>query len=267
MLGHEAAGEVTELGPGVTRLTAGQRVSVEPGVPDMSCQQCLAGRYNLCPNMLRHASPSTVRSPSTWSCTKPSRIRYRTASATTPPRAGAALGGDMGVPEARVTAGDRGPHRGGTDRVGRGVQAAVGFGATEVIVSDVNPARLALARLGRPGRSTHGRRASPTWSPRGAHRVLGPAAISEAIRALARAAGGAGRHGWRRGDPACPSQERELELTGTFRYANTWPAAIAATDRPRPLVTGTYRLDQAEQALTAGRRDQHTVKVVVHPQT
>src|ERR1700712_1229491 len=47
VLGHEAAGEVTELGPGVTGLTVGQRVSIEPGVPDLTCGQCLAGRYNL----------------------------------------------------------------------------------------------------------------------------------------------------------------------------------------------------------------------------
>jgi L-iditol 2-dehydrogenase len=32
-------------------------------------------------------------------------------------------------------------------------------------------------------------------------------------------------------------------------------------------VSGTYRLDQAEQALTAGRSDQKSIKVVVHPQT
>ncbi|MCA1821924.1 MAG: alcohol dehydrogenase catalytic domain-containing protein, partial [Pseudonocardia sp.] len=51
VLGHEAAGEVTDLGPGVTRLVAGQRVSIEPGVPDLTCGQCLAGRYNLCANM------------------------------------------------------------------------------------------------------------------------------------------------------------------------------------------------------------------------
>ena len=32
------------------------------------------------------------------------------------------------------------------------------------------------------------------------------------------------------------------------------------------LVTGTYALAQAEDALTAGRRDPASVKVVVHPQ-
>src|SRR3954463_15246663 len=57
VLGHEAAGEGAELGPGVTRLTVGQRVSVEPGVPDLTCEQCLAGRYNLCPDMRFFATP------------------------------------------------------------------------------------------------------------------------------------------------------------------------------------------------------------------
>src|SRR5690242_18509178 len=45
VLGHEASGEVVGLGSSVTRLSVGQRVSIEPGVPDFRCMQCLAGRY------------------------------------------------------------------------------------------------------------------------------------------------------------------------------------------------------------------------------
>ena len=44
VLGHEASGEVVEVGTGVTSLRAGQRVSLEPGVPDLVCEQCRAGR-------------------------------------------------------------------------------------------------------------------------------------------------------------------------------------------------------------------------------
>jgi L-iditol 2-dehydrogenase len=33
------------------------------------------------------------------------------------------------------------------------------------------------------------------------------------------------------------------------------------------LVTGHYRLDQAEEALTAGHRDENAVKVILRPQT
>jgi L-iditol 2-dehydrogenase len=60
-------------------------------------------------------------------------------------------------------------------------------------------------------------------------------------------------------------------VTGTFRYAGTWPTAIALVAAGRVdldrLVTGTYRLDQAAEALTAGRSDPQSVKVVVHPQS
>jgi L-iditol 2-dehydrogenase len=45
VLGHEAGGSVAEVGPGVTALSVGQRVSIEPGVPCRGCAQCLAGRY------------------------------------------------------------------------------------------------------------------------------------------------------------------------------------------------------------------------------
>ena len=38
VLGHEAAGEITALGAGVTTRHVGQRVSVEPGVPDLTCE-------------------------------------------------------------------------------------------------------------------------------------------------------------------------------------------------------------------------------------
>jgi L-iditol 2-dehydrogenase len=70
--------------------------------------------------------------------------------------------------------------------------------------------------------------------------------------------------------PLSVVQERELEVTGTFRYAGTWPTAISLVAAGRidldRLVTGTYALGEAEEALTAARRDPQSVKVVVHPQ-
>ncbi len=46
--GHEASGTVTELGPGVTAVAAGQRVTLEPFLPCWDCKQCRAGRQNIC---------------------------------------------------------------------------------------------------------------------------------------------------------------------------------------------------------------------------
>src|SRR5215470_10128846 len=58
ILGHEAAGVVEAVGEGCTRLSVGDRVSLEPGVPDRSCRACLSGRYNLCPSMRFLGTPA-----------------------------------------------------------------------------------------------------------------------------------------------------------------------------------------------------------------
>lgn len=51
VLGHEPAGEVVELGEGVSGLTVGQRVALEPALPCGKCPQCLAAHANCCPQV------------------------------------------------------------------------------------------------------------------------------------------------------------------------------------------------------------------------
>jgi L-iditol 2-dehydrogenase len=69
--------------------------------------------------------------------------------------------------------------------------------------------------------------------------------------------------------PLSVVQEREIEVTGTFRYANTWPTAIALVASGRVdldrLVTSSHRLDQVAEALTAARRDPAAIKAIVRP--
>ena len=69
--------------------------------------------------------------------------------------------------------------------------------------------------------------------------------------------------------PLSRVQERELTVTGTFRYAHTWPTAIALAAHGRValdrLVTGRYGLDEVETALTVVRSDPATIKPVVEP--
>jgi L-iditol 2-dehydrogenase len=62
-------------------------------------------------------------------------------------------------------------------------------------------------------------------------------------------------------------QNREITLTGTFRYANTYADAIAlvATGRidVRLIITGRYSLEAAEQALQATKQDPTNIKSIV----
>src|SRR6185436_4183868 len=69
--------------------------------------------------------------------------------------------------------------------------------------------------------------------------------------------------------PLATIQSRELWLTGTFRYANTYPTAIALAAAGRvdveAIITGRYPLEETEQALRAGLDDPARVKAMVHP--
>jgi L-idonate 5-dehydrogenase len=50
-LGHEVAGHVARVGAGVTSVREGDRVAVHPARPCGTCDLCLTGRSNLCPEM------------------------------------------------------------------------------------------------------------------------------------------------------------------------------------------------------------------------
>ncbi|KAH7886898.1 chaperonin 10-like protein [Phlebopus sp. FC_14] len=59
VLGHEAAGLVVAVGPGVTNIVPGQRVAIEAGVMCRQCEYCDSGRYNLCKGMRFASSAKT----------------------------------------------------------------------------------------------------------------------------------------------------------------------------------------------------------------
>ena len=68
--------------------------------------------------------------------------------------------------------------------------------------------------------------------------------------------------------PVSRIQARELEVTGVFRYANTWPLAIELATSGKvdldALVTSRFGLDDVEEALAAAT-DPKALKVIVQP--
>lgn len=277
VLGHEASGVVVASGEQATLHALGQRVALEPGVPDLRCRACRTGHYNLCPNVRFFATPPIDGAFATYvtivedfAYAVPDSLSDDAAALIEPLSVGLWACRRGGVqPGDTVLVTGAGP-------VGLlAVQAARAAGAAAVVVSDVNDRRLALAReLGASG-TVDVREESLAEVDLHADVLLecsgSPQATRDGLAAL-RPAATAVLVGMGPDELIVPLglvQQRELNVTGTFRYANTYPAAIALAASGQVdldgLVTGHYGLDRAEDALRAARIDPSAIKAVVTP--
>jgi L-iditol 2-dehydrogenase len=278
ILGHESSGVVVGQGSGATRHQLGQRVALEPGVPCGRCRQCRAGRYNLCADVRFFATPPVhgafanyVTIHEDFAFALPDEVSDDAGALIEPLSVGiwaCRKAGLQGGEHVLVT---------GAGPIGLlAMQAAFALGATQVAIADVNPHRLELARRTGATRALDLRERPLGEAGVEADVLLEcsghPAALADGIRSL-RPAGAAVAVGMGPGEeatiPIALLQNRELVLTGTFRYANTYPTAIELVAGGRvdveAIVTGHFALDQAEQALQASRQDPRSVKAVVVP--
>ena len=87
VLGHEPSGTVVATGPGASRHRLGQRVSLEPGVPDFTCRAVPGRPVQPLPAACGSSAPrrSTAPSASTSSSTRSSPTPSRTPCPMTPP--------------------------------------------------------------------------------------------------------------------------------------------------------------------------------------
>ena len=282
VLGHEAAGEVAEVGPGVEGLTPGDPVAVEPGWPCLKCSYCLSGRYNLCPEVFFLATPPDDGAFCDY-LVVPVGFAFRL-----PPGMSFAEGAMMEPLAVGVHAVRRAGLRAGASAAVAGagpiglltMQVAGAFGATRLFISDVVERRLSLAR------------------ELGAQAALNPRETDVVAEVLRATAGGvefafecAGAKGTvndliamlRPGgtltlvgmtaEGTFPVDvhgllAKELDVKTVFRYANCYPLAIelARTERVKlqPLITHRFPLEETQEALRfAHEHKAEAVKVVV----
>jgi 2-desacetyl-2-hydroxyethyl bacteriochlorophyllide A dehydrogenase len=88
--GHEAVGEITALGPGVTGHQVGERVAIQPNFACGTCEICLGGRENCCPQKIRMgidgdgAFAEYAAVPARYVWRLPEGLSYRDAALTEP---------------------------------------------------------------------------------------------------------------------------------------------------------------------------------------
>jgi L-iditol 2-dehydrogenase len=275
ILGHEAAGVIAQVGANVPADRLGQRVSIEPQHICRRCQQCKAGRYNLCEKIEFYATPPINGAFADYAPIDadfahpiPDSLSFEAAALCEPLSVGIWSNKKAGTePGSRLLIAGGGP-------IGIIIaQVAHAFGALEVIVSDVQAPRRELAKKF------------------GADAVIDPAATdfgqlkvdafidaSGAESAIAQGISAV------RGDgrvvlvgmgpnsdqtlPTATIAARELVVTGIFRYANTWPTAIGLVSSGRvdldSLVTGRFGLGEVRGALES-THDPSTLKSLVIP--
>jgi L-iditol 2-dehydrogenase len=274
VLGHESSGVVIDAG-GSTTMRAGERVTVEPGVPCARCEQCRRGTYNLCPNVVFFATPPVDGAlaryvavheafahpvPDSMSDDAAALIEPLSVGLWANRRAGTAIG-------SRVLVTGAGPI---------GVLCALSAraaGATWVGLADVHPARLTAAENfevddvidAREHVDYAGFEPDVLLECSGAAPVVsaGIKALQPLGRAVLVGMGASAEQTL----PVSTIQNKELVVTGTFRYAHTYPDAIALVSGGRidldALVGARVPLAESEAALKMGHTDPSVLKAMV----
>jgi D-xylulose reductase len=286
ILGHEASGVVIETGREVTELKEGDRVCMEPGVPDPASRASRLGMYNLDPAVRFWATPPvhgvlrpSVVHPADFTFKLPDNVSFAAAAMVEPLAVGV-----HGTVKARVTPGDTAVVIGAGPIGLVTLLAAFAAGCARVIISDVDPAKLAIAEsLAKvPGavvavnvraarlaevvaRETGG------WGVDVIFECSGNEKAAAEIFELARPGGVAVLIGI----PLVPFQHdvslgciKEVRVEHVFRYAHVFPRCIAmlasgAID-VAPLITQTFPFEQSVEAFEfAARQPEGTVKVQI----
>ena len=276
ILGHECSGTIVAVGADVDDARIGERVAIEPQRNCRRCRECRAGRYNLCTNMEFYATPpidgafaeyAVIRTefahhvPDSMSDEAAALLEPLSVAITTMRKAGVTPGSSILIA--------------GAGPIGIiCAQTARAFGASEIIVSDlVEQRRERALRFGATkvvdpvatDVATAGLDVNAFVDASGA-----PQAVMSGIKAV-RPAGTAVLVGLGHSEMTLPVehiQNYEISVTGIFRYADTWPAAIHLVASGQvdldSLVTGRFDLDHAAEALDA-ELDPESLKAVVYP--
>lgn len=240
VLGHEASGTVTEVGAAVTHLRPGDRVCMEPGIPDPNSRAAKLGIYNVDPAVTFWATPPVhgclrpeLVHPAAYTYRLPDNVSFAEGAMVEP----FAIGMQAAL-RARIQPGDVAVVT-GAGPIGMMVAlAALAGGCARVIVADLAQPKLDIIAAC-PGIEVVNIRRQPLpqavmaategWGADIVFECSGAAPAILGMHELARPGGAVVLVGM----PVDPVpvdivglQARELRIETVFRYANVYDRAI-----------------------------------------
>lgn len=263
VLGHEASGVIAEVGAGVRNLSVGDRVCMEPGIPDPVSKASKLGAYNVDPSVRFWATPPihgcltpSVVHPAAFTYPLPNHVSFAEGAMVEPFAIGMQAAARAGIKPGDVAlvtgAGPIGimvalaALAGGCakvyvcDLVREKLDVAAGYDNIEpVLIPDHDPATVLRE-------ATHGWGADVVFECAGA-----AASINTALQAVAPA----GCVVWV-GMPVDPvpfdivlAQSKEIRMETVFRYANMYDRAIALIASGKvdlkPLISSTFNFQDS----------------------
>jgi len=266
VLGHEASGTVVEVGAAVKTLKVGDRVCMEPGIPDPNSKATRLGIYNLDPAVVFWATPPihgvlrpTVIHPANFTFKLPDNVSFAEGAMVEPLAVGM-----HAANKAKIKPGDVAVVVGAGPIGMVTALSALAGGCSQVIITDVQQPKLDLAATLGPivpvnvkeqsltevvNKLTDGWGADIVFECSGNEKAA--AAVFEAL-----APGGCVVYV---GMPLAPiaydvvaAQVKEARVEHVFRYAHVYPRALALMGSGKidvkPLITDKFKFKDSIEA-------------------
>ncbi len=283
VLGHEVAGEIAALGPGVSGLAVGDRVAVNPSLPCGGCIFCLRGEPNHCLDMRFFGS--AMRRPHIDGAFRETLVTEATRCVVMSSTMSFAQGAFAeplavvlnGVQKAGPLIGRR-VHVAGCGPIGAlAVLVARGAGAAEIVATDIVDQALTIARNVGADRTINIAETPGAMDAYKEHKgyfdvmfeASGNGAALRTGLEIVRPGGVIVQLGLG-GDVTVPQNvivAKELTVRGTFRFHDEFAMATRMIAEGRldvmPLLTETLPVTRAEEAFTLAANRSSAMKVQI----
>ncbi|MDG4894494.1 NAD(P)-dependent alcohol dehydrogenase [Mesorhizobium sp. WSM4976] len=266
VLGHEASGTIVEAGANVTNLKVGDRVCMEPGVPNLSSRATKLGIYNVDPDVRFWATPPVhgvlapfAVHPAAFTYKLPDNVSFAEGAMVEPFAIGM-----QAAARARIVPGDVAVVV-GCGPIGIMIAlAALAGGCSKVLISDFSAPKLEIAgqypgivpvNVGEQSLVDAVRSATDNWGADIVFEASGSPKAFANLFDIVRPGGAVVLVGLpvetvELNVPAAISKEVRIETV--FRYANIFDRALQLIASGKvdlkPLITGTYDFSESIKA-------------------